>query len=166
MGGAAPAPEERGADMDGAGAVLAGLLTRGELPGELGRDIAGLLKTGRGFTIGVGRKLVVTEPFCLACEERCDISRILPRGIPSPAELFSITIRCIGTMGRAIGRGPITIVPRPGLPDGGIGRWKLTGALITGGNPYQLPQAPGCQPQPKDCMNSQEPQWYGVHPHG
>ena len=94
---------------------------RGVLLGEPARGIPGLFMTGRGATIGDGRKFAVAEPFCRTAVERCDISLtlILPRGIPNPAELFSITMRCAGTRGLAIGLGVITIVPRPGARD----RW-------------------------------------------
>ncbi len=142
------------------------MLTRGALPVEPERDIPGLVYTGRGFTIGVGRKVVVTDPFCLASDDRCDISRMLPRGIPSPAELFSITMRCMDNIDREIGRGPITIVPRPGAPVGGTGLWKFTGAPMTGTKPKPLMHPPGCQAHPKDCPNIQEPQRNGVHPQG
>ena len=99
-----PPPEERDAGIDGAervgggavragavaaGAVRVGVFTRPGLPTEFVRvDIPPLMNVGRGFTMGVERKVVVTDPFCRASEERWDISRMLPRGIPNPAELF------------------------------------------------------------------------------
>src|SRR5256885_2612899 len=108
--------------------------------------------TGREATTGAGRKLAVAEPCCRTVVERCGLSlpRILPRGIPSPAQLFSITMRCAGTRGVKTGLGIITIVPRPGAPDGGCGRLKLGGALIKVGNPNPFEHPPGCQAHPKD----------------
>jgi len=133
-------------------------LTRGALLTELARGIPGLLMTGRGATTGAGRKLAVADPFCRTIVDRCDISLILPRGIPNPAELFSMTMRCAGTRGLEIGLGAITIVPCPGVPVGGIGLWKLIGALIKVGNPNPFAHPPGCQAHPKDWPKSHEPQ--------
>ena len=159
-----PPPEERGADIDGAervGAVAtdpvrAGVLTRPVLPAEfVCVGTPALLNADRGFTIGVARKVVVTAPFCLTSEERCDIPRMLPRGMPNPAELFSIRMRSIGTMGREIGRGPITMVVRFGVPAagiaaGGIGLRKLIGAPTMGTNPKPFMHPPGSHPHPND----------------
>jgi hypothetical protein len=85
--------------MAGAGALLTGLLTRGALLAELERDIPELLIIGGGANPGVGRKFVVADPFCRTIVDKRDISLIPPRGIPNPAELFSMTMRCEGTSG-------------------------------------------------------------------
>ena len=94
--------------------------------------------------------VVVTVPLCVTVCETLPRSRMLPRGIPSPAELLRITIRPGDTP--TAGRGPrvTTTVLFPGA-DGGCGAVKRGGGLTIRGlvfHPAQDPVFPGCHIQP------------------
>jgi hypothetical protein len=99
---------------------------------------------------GAGRMVVVTAPFCVTVCETLPRSRMLPRGIPSPAESLWMVIRFWETPTLGFGpRATITVL----LP-GAVGGWgclKRGGGLMIRGVPVHPPHEPwlpGCHIQP------------------
>jgi hypothetical protein len=156
-----------GVDECGAGAERgigadrgSGLLIRGELTRPVAGvrdvddpDILDPCATGEAdgtlsIRTGIVWTFVVTDPSCLTCCETLARLRMLPRGMPKPAESSRITTLLAAPAAATDGPRWTTIVLCADVA-GGCNGMNCRGGFITLGTVFQArPEPPGCQPQP------------------
>src|ERR1700751_4742296 len=105
---------------------------------------------------GVCSFVLANPPCCTDCESRPRLL-ILPRGIPSPAELLGIS-SLLNDLPNGVGIGPrFTVSIRCPEFGGGCEIRKCAGAFSTLGVPHPTHEPPGCQAHPRDGRNTHEP---------